>query len=65
MKSEPARTRAQDEEFQTERLTEVLVANRGRSASEIGEAILASVRSFWESVHESDDVTPVILKVME
>ena len=56
---------AHDEEFQIERLTEVLVANRERSAGEIGEAILASVRSFSESVHESDDVTLVILKVTE
>ena len=56
---------AHDEEFQVERLTEVLVSSRGRSAGEIGEAILASVRSFSESVHESDDVTLVILKVTE
>jgi serine phosphatase RsbU (regulator of sigma subunit) len=56
---------AHDEEFQTERLVEVLVSNRGRSAVEIGEAILESVRSFSESVHESDDVTLVILKVTE
>ncbi len=56
---------AHDEEYQIERLTEVLVANRERSSGEIGEAILESVRSFSESVHESDDVTLVILKVTE
>ena len=56
---------AHDEEYQTERLTEVLVANRERSAGEIGEAILESVRAFSDTVHESDDVTLVILKVTE
>jgi len=53
-----------DEEFQTERLAEVLVSNRGQSAGGIGEAILQSVRSFSESIRQADDVTLVILKFL-
>ena len=52
-----------DEEYQIERLTDLVVSNRDRPAEEIGEAILNNVRAFSQSEQQADDVTLLIVKV--
>lgn len=52
-----------DDEFELERVIEVVVRNRSGSAESIGAALLQSVRDFSQLERQADDVTLVILKV--
>jgi serine phosphatase RsbU (regulator of sigma subunit) len=51
------------EEFQTDRLMEVLIGSRDEKAKDIVQLIVQKVRDFTGLEHEADDVTVVILKV--
>lgn len=50
------------EQFETERLMELLVKGRKRSAAEIGAEVIQAVRSFADKSHIMDDLTLVIIK---
>ncbi len=53
-----------EEQFGTERLTEIIEQNRHLSAKELGEQILSSLKSFCDGRELGDDVSLVILKVV-
>jgi sigma-B regulation protein RsbU (phosphoserine phosphatase) len=53
---------AQREEFGNERLTQLLLDNRHRSASEIADAIVAALHAFVGDREAFDDMTLVALK---
>jgi serine phosphatase RsbU (regulator of sigma subunit) len=50
------------EEFGTERLTDLCMQSRSRSAEEMKETILAAVRTFMGASTYKDDITLVVLK---
>lgn len=54
-----------DDEFAAERLERLLKENRHRRASEIGATLLEAVESFTQRSHQADDLTLVILKVLQ
>ena len=49
--------------YSDERLQELLLRERGRSAKDIAQAILADVDLFSHGRHQTDDVTVVVVKV--
>lgn len=49
--------------YSDERLQELLLRERGRSAREITQAIMADVNVFSHGRHQTDDVTVVVVKV--
>ena len=51
--------------FSDERLQELLVRERGRSAKEIAQTILDEVDAFSHGRHQTDDVTVVVVKVAD
>jgi serine phosphatase RsbU (regulator of sigma subunit)/CHASE2 domain-containing sensor protein len=51
-----------DEEFQTGRLAESLVAGRAMSAAEIGQSVVQAVQRFTGLSRQADDLTLVIVK---
>jgi len=51
------------EEFQTDRLIELLKNSREQKSKEIVEVIAQTVRDFTELEHQADDVTVVVLRV--
>jgi serine phosphatase RsbU (regulator of sigma subunit) len=51
-----------EDEFGEDRLKEVLIANSGKSAHDISEAIVHAVDGFREEAPSSDDITLVVLK---
>ena len=53
-----------EEQFGTERLTEIIEQNRHLSAKELGERILSGLKSFCDGRELGDDVSLVILKVV-
>jgi serine phosphatase RsbU (regulator of sigma subunit)/CHASE2 domain-containing sensor protein len=61
-------TEAMDREetfFGAERLREVLLAHRAESAAEIGESILAAVQEHARGVPQADDITLVVVRVID
>jgi sigma-B regulation protein RsbU (phosphoserine phosphatase) len=59
-------TDAQNQEgemFGTERVTEIMLANRGASAAELADAILAAVSGFQSETDRFDDETVMVLRV--
>jgi serine phosphatase RsbU (regulator of sigma subunit)/CHASE2 domain-containing sensor protein len=50
------------EEFEIERIMEVLVANREKTSKEIGKALIDAVWAWTKIEHQADDVTMIILK---
>jgi sigma-B regulation protein RsbU (phosphoserine phosphatase) len=53
---------ASGEEYGEDRLLAVVEANRGKSTSDLLEAIFASVREFSVGAVQSDDVTALVLR---
>jgi len=51
------------DELEPEGLERILAENRGRTAAEIGQAVVDEVRSYTGLEHQADDVTVVVLKV--
>jgi sigma-B regulation protein RsbU (phosphoserine phosphatase) len=52
-----------DEEFELDRVIELVKEHRGQSAEEIGNALLQAVRDFSQLKQQADDVTLIVLKV--
>ena len=60
-------TEAQDEQgedFEEERLMEVIRANESDSAAVMKEKILAAVKNYTGDVPQSDDITLLVLKTL-
>jgi sigma-B regulation protein RsbU (phosphoserine phosphatase) len=53
-----------EEQFGTERLSEIVESNRQLSAKELGERILTGLKSFCDGKELGDDVSLVILKAL-
>ncbi|MFH1501756.1 MAG: SpoIIE family protein phosphatase [Candidatus Eisenbacteria bacterium] len=52
-----------DEEFELDRVIQIVTAHRRESAEEIGKVLLQSVRDFSQLAQQADDVTLIVLKV--
>lgn len=53
----------QDEEFELDRIIEVVKRHRGESAEAIGRALIARVREFSQLERQADDITLILLKI--
>lgn len=54
----------ENKEYTDERLEEFIIKNFYKSAKEIGEGILCDVKQFVEDAEQSDDITLLIIKVI-
>ncbi len=52
-----------DEEFELDRVIEVVTGHRAESAEQIGSALLQAVRDFSKLESQADDVTLIVIKV--
>lgn len=53
---------AAGDQFETERLLDIIVQNRKRTAADIGTDVIQAVRAFADKSHIMDDLTLVIIK---
>ncbi|OQX95392.1 hypothetical protein B6I21_05655 [candidate division KSB1 bacterium 4572_119] len=53
-----------DEDYEEERLIEVIQQNKSGTAEEMKQAILESMKEFTEDVPQSDDITILVLKAL-
>jgi len=56
---------AQEEQFGEERLLEIVLAKRSKSAGEIKDAVMQAVSDFTRGFGQSDDITLVLIKRLE